>query len=139
MPAIRIDYRLGNELDLEQVIELYAASTLGARRPIDERDRMRVMLASANLVVSAWDEKQLVGIARSLTDFVYVTYLSDLAVRLSHQRHGIGKELIRRTQRAAPKAKIVLLAAPAAERYYPRIGFTHHPQAWILPHNERVE
>ena len=27
---------------------------------------------------------------------------------------------------------IVLLAAPAANDYYPRIGFEHHPRAWVL-------
>lgn len=132
-------YRLGNDLDLDAMIELYHASTLGARRPIDERTRMESMLKHANLVVSAWDGEQLVGIARSLTDFAYVTYLSDLAVRLSHQRRGIGRELMRRTQAAAPLARIVLLAAPAAERYYPHAGFTRHPQAWTLAPGERVE
>ena len=134
-----IEYRLGNDLDLDLVIELYHASTLGARRPVGERERMASMLRHANLVVSAWDGNNLVGIARSLTDFVYVTYLSDLAVRLSHQRHGIGKELMRRTQEAAPKSKIVLLAAPAAEKYYPRVGFTRHPQAWTLAPEDRIE
>ena len=90
------------------------------------------MLRHANLVITAWDGDMLVGISRSLTDFAYVIYLSDLAVRVSHQRMGIGKELIRLTQQAAPPAYLVLLAAPAAEQYYPHIGFTHHPQAWIL-------
>jgi predicted N-acetyltransferase YhbS len=74
----------------------------------------------------------LVGISRSLTDFSYATYLADLAVRESHQRRGIGKELIRLTQQASAPASIILLAAPAAEQYYPHIGFAHHPQAWIL-------
>ena len=60
-----------------------------------------------------------------------VTYLSDLAVSVSHQRRGIGKELIRRTRTAAPNAQLILLAAPAAESYYPHIGFVHHPQAWV--------
>ena len=89
-----ISYRIGNDLSLEEVIELYRASTLGERRPVDDSSRMAAMLQHANLVVTAWDENLLVGISRSLTDFVYVTYLADLAVRVSHQRHGIGKELI---------------------------------------------
>ena len=128
-----IEYRTGNNLDLDEVIDLYRASTLGERRPVDDRERMRMMLENANLVVTAWDGSLLVGISRSLTDFTYVTYLSDLAVRESHQRQGIGKEMIRLTQQACgPKAKIVLLAAPKAVDYYPRIGFTHHPQAWLL-------
>src|ERR1700720_876419 len=93
-----IQYRTGNQLDLDQVIELYRASTLGERRPVDDRDRMGKMLTNANLVITAWDGVTLVGIARSVTDFCYTTYLADLAVRASHQKQGIGRELIRRTQ-----------------------------------------
>ena len=128
-----ITYTTGNDLDLDAVIELYRASTLGERRPVDDRGRMAAMLANANLVVTAWDGDLLVGISRALSDYCYVTYVSDLAVRVSHQKKGIGKELIRRTQTAGgPQALLLLLAAPAAEAYYPHIGFTHHPQAWFL-------
>ena len=94
---------------------------------------MAQMIAHGNLVVTAWDGDLLVGISRSLSDFCYITYLADLAVRQSHQKMGIGKELIRRTQaETGPEARVILLAAPAAERYYPHIGFAHFPQAWIL-------
>jgi predicted N-acetyltransferase YhbS len=128
-----IEYRTGNDLDLDTVRDLYRASTLAERRPVEQRERLRRMLAHANLVVTAWDGNALVGISRSLTDFGFTTYLSDLAVAVSHQRQGIGRELIRRTREAAPLCSLVLLAAPAAEGYYPRVGFTHHPQAYVLP------
>jgi predicted N-acetyltransferase YhbS len=133
-----IAYRTGNDLNLDAVIELYRASTLGERRPVDDRERMTAMLRNANLIITAWDGELLVGISRALTDFSYATYLSDLAVRESHQRHGIGKELMRRTQTAAPGAQIILLAAPKAETYYLHVGFTHHPQAWVLKPGEKI-
>jgi len=127
-----ISYRIGNNLDLDAVIELYRASTLGERRPVDDRARMSLMLSNANLVVTAWEGELLAGIARSVSDFSYATYLSDLAVRRSHQRQGIGRELILRTQAQGGQATIVLLSAPKAVDYYPRIGFKHHSQAWTL-------
>ena len=127
-----ISYRVGNDLDLDQVIALYQSSTLGARRPVGEPQRMAAMLLNANLVITAWKNNILIGISRALSDFSFVTYLSDLAVDQDYQKLGVGKELIRQTQLAAPTAKIILLAAPAAEQYYPHIGFTHHPQAWTL-------
>ena len=134
-----ITYRTGNDLELASVIELYRASTLGERRPVDDRERMAAMLANANLVITAWDGNALVGLARSLSDFCYITYMSDLAVRVSHQRRGIGRELIRRTQsEGGSKTTLLLLAAPAAENYYPHVGFTHHPQAWLLNPDDRV-
>jgi GNAT superfamily N-acetyltransferase len=134
-----ITYRMGNDLDLDRTIELYRASTLGERRPVQDRERMAAMLRHANLVVTAWEGDLMVGISRALTDFSFVAYLSDLAVRVSHQRGGIGRELIRRTREAAgPHAKLILLAAPAAEEYYPRVGFTRHSQCWMLSPGEAV-
>ena len=131
-----IAYRTGNDLDLKAVIELYRASTLGERRPVDDRERMRLMLQNANLVVTAWDGGLLVGIARSVSDFSYATYLSDLAVRASHQKRGIGRELIRRTQQLGGPATVILLSAPAAADYYPHVGMKPHPSAWTLRADE---
>ena len=128
-----ISYRRGNDLNLDEVISLYRASTLGERRPVDDRESMAAMIANANLVITAWDGGLLVGIARSLTDFAYITYLADLAVRESHQRRGIGKELMRRTRaETGPKACLTLLAAPKAVDYYPHAGFSRHESAWII-------
>jgi GNAT superfamily N-acetyltransferase len=133
----KIEYRNGNDLDLDQVIELYNASTLGERRPVDDREIMSAMLHHANLVVTAWDEDLLVGIARTLSDFAYVGYLADLAVRASHQRQGIGVALIQKTrEQMGPRSMLVLLSAPKAVAYYPKIGFTRHESAWILRADE---
>ena len=131
-----IEYRVGSDLDLDEVIDLYVDSTLGERRPVEERDRMATMLAEADLVVSAWDGDRLVGISRSVTDWVYATYLSDLAVRMDYQKSGIGRELVRRTRQETPQATVILLAAPKAVDYYPKIGMTQHDSAWILPPGE---
>ena len=128
-----IDYRIGKDLDLDQVIQLYRACTLGLRRPIEDRARFAGMLKNANLVITAWDGPLLVGISRCLTDYHSFTYLADLAVRESHQKQGIGKQLIRLTQRhGGAKTAILLLAAPGAETYYPHLGFAQVSQAWLL-------
>jgi GNAT superfamily N-acetyltransferase len=127
-----ITYRTGNDVDLEAVVDLYVDSTLGERRPVDDRERMARMLAEANLVLTAWEGTLLVGISRSITDWVYCTYLSDLAVRADYQGRGIGKQLVRLTREATPQATLILLAAPKAVDYYPRIGMTRHESAWVL-------
>lgn len=128
------------DLDLDQVIDLYRASTLGERRPIDNRHVMRRMLDDADIIVTAWDRYALVGICRTLTDYAYVAYLSDLAVHAAWQRRGIGRRLIAETkQRLEPTCFITLLAAPQANDYYPRVGFEHNPRAWSWwpPHAEK--
>jgi GNAT superfamily N-acetyltransferase len=131
--VIGVEYRTGAELDLDEVIELYVASTLAERRPADDRERMQEMLVHANLVVSAHAGGLLVGIARSITDWAYATYLSDLAVRGTHQRRGIGAALIARTHAAAPRSRLILLSAPGAVAYYPRLGMERHAAAFTLP------
>lgn len=131
-----IDYRIERTLSVEEFREVLVNSTLGERRPVDDHATLSKMIEHANLIVCARANGRLVGIARSLTDFDYCTYLSDLAVDRAHQRQGIGKELIRRTKEAAPKAKLILLSAPKAEAYYPKIGLTQWPQCYVL---DRVE
>ncbi len=127
-----ITYRVGKNFTLDEFINVYQTSTLGERRPIEDRARMQSMMENANLIVTAWSQETLVGISRSLSDFVYATYLSDLAVDRNYQNRGIGKELIRRTQAEAPKAKVILLSAPKATEYYPRLGMQQHPSAWWI-------
>ncbi|MBI5281266.1 MAG: GNAT family N-acetyltransferase [Candidatus Solibacter usitatus] len=130
-----MEYRTDRPLSAGEYIELLSASTLGERRPVDEPQRIEQMIRHANLMVTAWEGEILVGAARCLTDFAYVTYCSDLCVRESHQRQGIGKELLRKVLEAAP-CRIVLLSAPKAVDYYPRIGFTQHGSAWTIQPGE---
>jgi ribosomal protein S18 acetylase RimI-like enzyme len=131
-----IDYRDDAAITVEQVIGLYRRSTLGERRPVDRPDIFADMLKHADLIITAWHGDRLVGISRALTDFSYVAYLADLAVAIDYQRQGIGKRLVEETKRhLARECMIVLLAAPAANEYYPRLGFEHNPRAWMLKGN----
>lgn len=130
---MNIDFRADAAISVDIAIDLYRRSTLGERRPIDRPDIFAGMLNNASLTISAWDQGRLVGLARSLTDMTYVAYLADLAVDAEYQRQGIGKRLIAETrQRLGPECMIVLLAAPQANDYYPKLGFEHNPRAWIL-------
>lgn len=136
----KIEYKLGNNLDIDDVIELYVASTLAERRPADDKDRMLLMIQNSNIIITAWDKDVLVGIARSLSDKTYVTYLADLAVRVSHQKQHIGKELMVRTRKEiGNKAMLVLLAAPKAAEYYPHVGFSKLDSAWSLKPGEEIK
>jgi ribosomal protein S18 acetylase RimI-like enzyme len=134
-----IQYTTDRPLSPDEFIDVLKRSTLGERRPIDDRACIEDMLRHANLLCTAWDGDKLVGVSRSVTDFSYCCYLSDLAVDTAYQHRGIGKELIRQTQaKLGPKCKIILLAAPQAESYYPKIGFAAHHSAWLLPTTSRL-
>ncbi len=128
-----IDYIVNPELSALEFINVLQRSGLAARRPISDMECIEGMLEGASLMVAAYDGDLLVGIARSVTDFHYCCYLSDLAVDQAYQRQGIGADLIARTQdELGDQCKLILLSAPAAVDYYPHIGFEHHPQAWVL-------
>jgi GNAT superfamily N-acetyltransferase len=130
---MKVDYRIDAEITVDAAIDLYKRSTLAERRPVDRPDIFEGMLKHANLTISAWAGSDLVGIARTLTDFTYVAYLADLAVDERIQRQGIGRQLIEQTQsHLGPECMIVLLSAPKANTYYPKIGFEHNPRAWVL-------
>ena len=133
------EYKVNAAVTAAQFIELLRESTLGERRPIDDRDCMEGMVNNANLMVSAWDGDKLVGIARSVTDFHYACYLSDLAVHKKYQKSGIGKKLQTITQQQlGPKCNLILLAAPAANSYYEHIGFTHNERCWVLDRERSI-
>jgi ribosomal protein S18 acetylase RimI-like enzyme len=128
-----IDFKVNHPVTTDQFIGLLESSTLGERRPIQDRSCMEGMVANSNLIISAWDGSLLVGIARSVTDFHYACYLSDLAVHQDYQRSGIGKRLQSLTQmQLGPRCKVVLLAAPAASLYYGQLGYTHNDRCWLL-------
>lgn len=127
-----IAYKTEKNISPIEFQELLIKSTLGERRPVDDFERIKEMIKNANLVITARVNNKLVGIARSITDFVYCTYLSDLAVDLEYQKKGIGKELIRLTKEETPKATLILLAAPKAVDYYPHIGMTKHDACFLL-------
>lgn len=124
--------KVESNLDPSEFIDVLNRSTLGERRPVNDFKRITEMCKNANLIVTARLDGKLIGVARSITDFVYCTYLSDLAVDEAYQKKGIGKRLIEETKNQAPQAKLILLSAPAAIDYYPKIGMKRHNQCFIL-------
>lgn len=134
-----IEYKINAPVSTDQFIGLLRESTLGERRPIEDRECMEGMVNNSNLMVTAWYGGELIGIARSMTDFHYACYLSDLAVHMKHQRSGIGKQLQIKTQeQLGPKCKLILVAAPAANSYYEHIGFINNQRCWVLDRDKKI-
>src|SRR3954469_14097270 len=130
---MHITFETSRTISDAEFVDLLRRSTLAARRPVDDPNCIRAMLEHADLLCTAWDGAKLVGVARSVTDFEFCCYLSDLAVDENYQKRGIGRELIHLTQsKLGTKAKLILLSAPKAENYYPKVGFEQHRSAWII-------
>ncbi len=127
-----ITYITQPNISSQDFIDILDKSTLGLRRPLADKEAMQVMFEHGNVYVGAYDGEKLVGLARVMTDFVYTSYLSDLAIDEAYQHQGIGKQLIKEVKNFIPRAKVILLAAPAAEGYYPKIGMKNHKHCYIL-------
>lgn len=126
-----ITYRTNAALEAHQLSDLFRSS--GIKRPLEDLNRIKKMIDNSNLVVTAWDGDKLVGIARALSDFSYCCYLSDLAVDKEYQKQGIGHELVNEVQKlAGEESNLVLISAPEAMEYYPKIGFDKCGNAFII-------
>jgi ribosomal protein S18 acetylase RimI-like enzyme len=121
-------------LSPDEFIDVLRRSTLAERRPVDSLQTIAGMLANADIIITARsDTDVLLGVARSITDYHYCTYLSDLAVDRNFQRQGVGRELIRLSHaEAGLQTRLILLSAPAARDYYPHIGMRNHDSCWIF-------
>ncbi|CAN5725074.1 GNAT family N-acetyltransferase [soil metagenome] len=129
MSSIR--YHTELRITPQQLAEVFDRS--GINRPSTDLARMEQMLAHADLLVTAWDGEELIAVARALTDFCYCCYLSDLAVDRAYQQHGIGRKLLQTVQdKIGAQTALLLLAAPSAMAYYPKVGFTAADNAWII-------
>ena len=105
----------------------------GINRPHTDLNRMQAMLDRCDLLATAWDGDRLVGVARTLTDFVFCGYLSDLAVSADMQKHGIGRSLVELTRsKLTDRVTLILIAAPTANDYYKKLGFEHQPRCWVI-------
>lgn len=128
---MKIQFKINASLRVEDVIEVFKSSEIN--RPVEDLNRIDQMLKNSNLIISAWDGIELIGIARSVTDYNYCCYLSDLAVRKEYQKSGIGKTLIELTQQTiGDQTMLLLLSAAPAMEYYPKVGFEKVENGFII-------
>jgi ribosomal protein S18 acetylase RimI-like enzyme len=64
--------------------------------------------------------------------------LSDLVIDKAYQQQGIGKKLLDKARHIIPKARIILIYAPDAVDYYPKIGMLKKRSLLLFPIIERI-
>jgi predicted N-acetyltransferase YhbS len=126
-----IEYRFDRLPSSDQIIELY--DNAGLSRPTHDKERIQKMFDNSNLIVTAWDNDLLVGVSRSITDWVWSCYLADLAVRDNYKREGIGKQLINLTkEKVGEQSMVLLISVPTAIEYYPKVGFVKQESSFVI-------
>lgn len=129
--TMEITYSLEKRPNAAQIIELY--DNAGLPRPTNDEERIQNMFDNSNLIVTAWDDDLLVGVSRSITDWVWSCYLADLAVRKEYKKKGIGKQLIKLTkEKVGEQSMVLLLSVPTAMEYYPKVGFVKQESSFIM-------
>ena len=132
---MNITYSFDKRPSADQIIELY--DNAGLPRPTNDKERIQKMFDHSNLIVTAWDNDVLVGVSRSITDWVWACYLSDLAVRHAYKKAGIGRQLINLTkEKVGDQSMILLLSVPGAMEYYPKVGFVKQESSFIIDRAE---
>lgn len=132
-----IVYAQSRRITPEQLAHVFTRS--GINRPVDDLPRLEKMLQHGSVLITAWDGANLIGVARALTDFSFCCYLSDLAVDRDYQKKGIGQALIAQVRSAIGNdTMLLLLAAPSAMSYYPKIGFDAVANGWVSPRPSAV-
>ena len=127
-----IEYKHDFPLNPVQVARVLDAS--GIKRPTHDIARITRMFSAPCLTISAWHGESLIGVCRALTDFSYCCYLSDLAVDRAYQHQGIGARMIQelRTRFNSDEVSLILLSAPEAMDYYPKLGFTKIDNGFLI-------
>jgi len=129
--ASKIIYKFDVVPTTQQVIDLY--NDAGLPRPTHDPQRIRAMFENSDLIVTAWDGNKLVGVSRTITDWVWCGYLADLAVSPGYKRSGIGKKLIEvAREKIGEQSMLLLLSVPAAMDYYPKVGFVRENRAFTI-------
>ena len=80
MTAHQVTYQINSSITPEQLVNVLSKSSLGGRRPLDNHYVIKGMLDNADLLITAWIDKQLddgvnkrelIGVARCVSDFSY--------------------------------------------------------------------
>ena len=132
---MEIEYSFDKRPTADQIIELY--DNAGLPRPTYDKERIQKMYDNSNLIITTWDKDLLVGVSRSITEWVWACYLSDLAVRENYKKEGIGRQLINLTkEKVGDQSMVLLLSVPTAMEYYPKVGFKKQESSFIIDRAE---
>ena len=75
------------------------------------------------VVVFAFDEDEMIGFGRAISDGTYQAAIYDVAILPDYQGKGIGKAIVDRILTKCPNCSVILYAAPGKELFYEKLNF----------------
>lgn len=123
-----IEYRIGDIPDRDSLAGLYnSVQWAQAEKP----ESLHKAVSQSGWVVTAWHEDTLVGLARVLTDGVFVAYFQEMLVHPDYQHQGVGKELLDHYDREFGEFQdqVAITDADWAKKKLSKRGFHVEPAA----------
>jgi len=117
---MELSYRYDNtEIDWKLVPEILKSVGMAFH---DAGIHRKSFSASAS-VVFVFDDKQLIGFGRAISDGLIQAAIYDVAVRPEWQGRGIGRQIIDRIVASLPGCNFILYASPGKEPFYEKLKF----------------
>lgn len=110
----------------QSIQALYAEESWWPERTSDAIAQM----LTHGLTVGAWDENELVGFARAITDGVFRAYIEDVIVSKRYRGRGLGRQLMESLHQQLEGVGVVSVFCHAALReFYSQTGYTFTSQS----------
>ncbi|QOR64840.1 GNAT family N-acetyltransferase [Cytobacillus suaedae] len=119
----KIDYTINPPENFKALLEIYELLGWNSLK-LNVNDLER-MCKQSWYTVYAFDEKQLVGMGRVISDGVITGLICGVCVLPSYQSKGIGKEILSRIIEHCEQHKVIpqLMCVESLEPYYKDLGF----------------
>lgn len=133
-----IVYDTEPSLSVGDYVTVLGETTMASKRPLANPRRIAKMIAGADLIVTAREDGNILGLARCLSDGAWIAYCAELAVRESAQGRGVGAAIVAKCRESiGPGLSLLLISEPEAVGFYQRVGFEEMPRAYVVPRTDR--
>jgi GNAT superfamily N-acetyltransferase len=125
------------EINIEDIIRLYKANEWSSA---EKPDLLHKALLNSETLITAWDNKKLIGLGNAISDGYLTVYYPHLLVLPEYQGKGIGKMICDKMQEKYGDFHMQMLTADGKSiDFYKKNGFERAGQTepmWIYQGNE---
>ena len=126
-----ITYTDSKDFDHAALLPLFEQSSWACGRTVAETTQM---VRQTDLLLTVWDDHQVIGCGRALTDYVYRASIWDVMVSALYQGQDIGSEIIRRILHHPSLRRVELfwLCTRDKQAFYESLGFSAREQTGMV-------
>jgi aralkylamine N-acetyltransferase len=126
-----IEYKTGFEgIDWNSLIDMYKEVDLviGLARA-GKVEKIKKSFKNTYKIITAWDDDQIVGAGRLLSDGECYGWIHDVGVHPNYQKRGIGRGIMNELMRGNEHLLIGLTSSFEAVEFYKKLDFKKHKTA----------